>query len=220
SIQKFLNTFVSVCGTAAYRNCCTLTGSFTQNGFQFVYRRNVIVQITHHQLVIQLADFLNQLCMIQLSFILQIFRDIGDGDIIAFVIIINVSFHLEQVDDSLEFIFLSDRKLQADRVFAQTGLDLIYSIVDVCAKNCHLVYVSHTMYMVGICLTPYIFRLRFYTTLCAENADSAIQYTQGTLNFYGEVNVARGIDDVDAVFQSAWFYLAVFLQSPVAGSSG
>ena len=219
SVQEFLNTFVSVCRTAAYRYSCTLAGSFTQNCFHLVYRRDIIIQITHHQLIIQLADFLYQLGVIQLSVVFHIFRDINDGDIIALIVVVDVSFHLEQIDNSLELIFLTNWKLKADSIFTKSGLDLIYSVVEVSTKDVHLVDECHTRYVVGISLTPYVLRLRLYTTFCTEHADSAVQYTKRTLYLYGKVNVAWGINDVDTVLKSARFRLAVLFQSPVAGCS-
>ena len=54
--------------------------------------------------------------------------------------------------------------------------------------------------MVFVSLTPYGFGLRLNTTLSTENCNGTIKYTQGTFNFYSEVNVARSIDDVDTMF--------------------
>jgi len=42
-------------------------------------------------------------------------------------------------------------------------------------------------------------RLRLYTALCAEYGNRTVEYAQGTLYLNGEVNVTRGVDDVDAV---------------------
>ena len=78
SIQKFLNTFVSVSSTTAYRNCLTFAGSFTQCSFQCVDGWFFTFQIFHHQVIIQLADFLDQFCMIQFCIVFHIFRDICD----------------------------------------------------------------------------------------------------------------------------------------------
>ena len=78
----------------------------------------------------------------------------------------------------------------------------------------------HSRYVVGISLTPYVLGLRLNTALCTENADSAVQNTQGTLNLNSKVYVAWGINDVDTVLQSACLGLRLFLKSPVAGGSG
>src|SRR3712207_4808082 len=97
--------------------------------------------------------------------------------------------------------------------------DLLDGVEEICTQDIHLVDEGHTGYMIGISLTPYILRLRLYTTLCVEDADCAVEDTQGTLNLYGEVYVSRGIDDVDAVLLGTLLQLRLLLKSPVAGRS-
>ena len=155
-IQKLLHTFVSVSGTTAYRHCRTLTCSFSQSSLQFVNRRLLTFQILHHQIIIQLADLLDQFCTIQLCVVLHIIRNICNGNVIALIIIVDIRFHLEQVNDSLEIIFLADRKLQNDRILSKSCPDLLNSAVEVCTQDVHLVDERHTRYIVGISLTPYV----------------------------------------------------------------
>ena len=95
SVQKFLNTFVSICRTAAYRNSCTLACTFSQSCFQSVCAWLFALKIFHHEIVIQLTDLLDQFCMIKLSILFHVFRDIGDSNIIALLVIVDVSFHFE-----------------------------------------------------------------------------------------------------------------------------
>ena len=102
-VQKLLNTLVSVCGTAAYRNCCTLAGSFSQGCFQLLCGRLFALQVFHHQIVVQLADLLDHALYgtaLRLPSCLPGY--LGNGDVLTLLIIVDVSFHLEQVDDSLE----------------------------------------------------------------------------------------------------------------------
>ncbi len=95
--------------------------------------------------------------MIKLCVICQIRRDLANRDIIALIIIIDVSLHLHQVDDPLKIIFLADRYLKNDRILAQSGPDLFYRTVEISTQNVHLVDECHSRYIVGISLTPYIF---------------------------------------------------------------
>ena len=94
--------------------------------------------------------------MIKLCIFLHILRDISNRDVITLLIIVDVCFHLEKIDDSFEVILFSDRKLKADSVFTKTSLDLLYCTVEVCTKDIHLVDECHTRYIVGISLTPYV----------------------------------------------------------------
>ena len=216
-VQKLLNTLVPVCGTAAYRDCLTLTGSLSQHPLHVFDGRLVSFQVFHHQIVVQIADLLYQLGTVKLCVVLHILRNLSDGDVVALLIIVNVGLHLHQVDDPLEIIFLADRQLQTDRVLSKSGTDLLYGIVEIGAKNVHLVDESHSRNVVCVCLTPYIFRLRLNTALGAEYANRTVQYTQGTLNLYGEVHVSRSINDIDPVLQGIRLRLAVLFQCPVTG---
>ena len=218
-IKELLYAFVSVCCTAAYRNCLALAGCFTKNLLHLINGRLLTLKILHHEVIIKLADLLNEFAVVKLCIICHIFRNVCYGDIIALLIIVDVSLHFEEVDDSLELVFLTDRELDADCILAKSVADLIYTSVEVCTKDIHLVDECHSRYIVGISLTPYILRLRLYTTLCTENADSAIKYTEGTLNLNSEVYVAWCIDDVDTVLKCASLRLCLFLECPVTSRS-
>ena len=117
-IQKLLNASVSVSTSAAYRNCGTLAAALTQAGLQLCHARLLTLKICHHQIVVQLADLLYQLSTIQLCIISHIFRDIGNCNIIALIIVVDVSFHLKQVDDTLELVLFADRQLSNDCVLS------------------------------------------------------------------------------------------------------
>src|SRR5208337_5363013 len=47
---------------------------------------------------------------------------------------------------------------------------------------------------------PHGFRLRLDAGDAVENGDGAVEDAEGTLHFHGEIDVTRGIDDIDAVF--------------------
>src|SRR5690606_20774936 len=46
-------------------------------------------------------------------------------------------------------------------------------------------------------LAVYGNRLALDTRRTTKNQDSAIEYAEGALNFYGEVDVSRGVDDIN-----------------------
>ena len=220
SIQKLLNSLIPVCGSAANRNRRTFTGSFSQTCFQLIVGRLFPFQIHHHQVVVQLTDFFYQLWAVKFSLILHIVGNFHDRNILAFFIVINISFHLKQIDDSFEFIFFADRKLDADSIFSKSCLDLLYRTVKIRAQNVHLIDECHSRYVVSVRLTPYVFRLRLYSTLCTKDAYCAVKYTEWTLNFHRKVNVSRRINNIDTVFQCTRLRFAFFLFRPVTCRSG
>ncbi|MNZ74777.1 hypothetical protein D3C78_932370 [compost metagenome] len=81
----------------------------------------------------------------------------------------------------------------------QAVLDLADNAQEVGTSTVHLVHVYNTWNAVLVGLTPYGFGLRLNAGGTAEHNDRAVEYTQRTLYFNGEVNVAGGIDDVYAV---------------------
>ncbi len=219
SVQKLLDSPITVSGTAAYGNCRTLTGRFAENFLHILHGRLLAIQVHHHQFVIQLADLFHQLRTIEFSIVLHIAQVIGNGDVITLIVIKDISLHLKQVNDSLKVLFLADRQLKDNGIFAQSGSDLFYRSVEICSQDIHLIDERHTGNIVGVSLTPYVLGLRLHTALRAEDADSAVQHTKGTLYFYGKIHMARSINDIDTVLQRAFTGLGFFFQSPVAGCS-
>ncbi len=67
------------------------------------------------------------------------------------------------------------------------------------AEDVHLVDISQARNMIVVGLAPDGFRLGLDAALGAEQRDSAIQHAQGTFDFNGEVDMARRVDDVDAL---------------------
>ena len=219
-IQKLLNAFVAVSGAAAYRDRGTLAGCLSQSSLQLLSGGLFTLQVFHHQIIVQLADLLDQLGVVQLCLVLHILRDVNDRDVLALVVIVDISLHLEQVDDSLKLILFADGQLQTDGVFAQSGLNLLHSAVEVRSQDIHLVDECHTGNIVGVSLTPYVLRLGLNAALRAEHAYGAVQHAQRTLYLNRKVNVSRSINNVNPMLQGACLLLAVILQSPVAGCSG
>jgi len=63
----------------------------------------------------------------------------------------------------------------------------------------HLVDESQTRHAVFVGLTPYRFRLGFNTANGIEYGNRTIEHTQRTLHLNREIDVPRGIDDVNSV---------------------
>ena len=61
-----------------------------------------------------------------LSKIFQIIRNLSDFDILALVIFIVVCFHLKQINQSDEIVFLTNRNLNRNCIFTQTINNRLY----------------------------------------------------------------------------------------------
>ena len=199
AVQQFLNTFVSVCGTAHYGHQFTCDTCFTQSSFQFFFRNFFFSEEFFHQFFICFCNCFYHDCSV-FSSLISVFC----GNIVFFYfctccVFIVVSFHFHQVDDTFEISFCTDRQSNCYGVAAQSVYDGFHGTKEVSTHDVHFVNEDHTGYFVVISLSPNCFCLRFYAAFCVQYANSAVQYTQGTFYFNCEVNVTRCIDDVDSV---------------------
>ncbi len=107
--------------------------------------------------------------------------------------------HLDEVDDALELVLGADRQLQHDGVAAQPGLDLLDAAQEVGAGAVHLVDEREARHRVLVHLAPDRLGLRLHAGDRAEHGAGAVEHLQAALDFDGEVDVSRGVDDVEAV---------------------
>ncbi len=198
-IQQRLYAFVLIGRTAAYRSHFASDSCFTDASFDFFYGQLFAFQVFHHQLVISFSNCFYQSCAVFFCFFLHVFRNFDELFFFTQSIIINDSLHVDQVNHASEGVFEADRQHDRHCVSTQTVLHHLDYVIEVSTGNIHLVYICHTRYAVFVSLTPYGFGLRLNATLSTENCNGTIKYAQGTFNLYSEVNVARSIDDVDAV---------------------
>ena len=74
---------------------------------------------------------------------------------------------------------------------------VLNGVEEVGADAVHFVDESNSRNAIAVCLAPNGFRLRLNTGDSVEYGDSAIENAERALHFDGEVDVARGVDDVD-----------------------
>ena len=194
------NTLVLEGRTANSQDDLTSDSTLTQSRLDFRDGEFFTFEVLVHQLFIGFGRSLNHVVAPLVSKIFQLSWNFFANRNHTFVSIVPVhSFHVDQIDLTLEVVFGTDSQLDWNWSVAQTLLDLLDNAQEVGTSTVHLVYVNKTWNAVFVGLTPYGFRLRLNARGTTEHNDSAVEYTQGTLNFNSEVNVARGIDYVEAV---------------------
>ena len=107
--------------------------------------------------------------------------------------------HADEIDDSLEVGFGADGQLNADRATTDLGVDLFDAAVKVSADLVHLVDEHDARHAVFVGLTPYGLSLRLDALVAVEHAYATVEHAQAALDFDGEVDVAGGVDDVEAL---------------------
>ena len=108
------------------------------------------------------------------------------------------SLHADEIDDALEVRLGTDRQLDRDGACAETNLDVFEAAVEIGAGLVHLVAEDDAGNAILVALAPHGLGLGLDALVRVENADRTVEHTQRTLDFNGEVDVAGGVDDVQA----------------------
>ena len=93
----------------------------------------------------------------------------------------------------------ADGQLDDERVGLQAVDDHLHGAVEVGADAVHLVDEAHARHLVGVGLAPHGLGLRLDAGDRVEHGDGAVEDAERTLDLDREVDVARGVDDVDPV---------------------
>ena len=198
-VQQGLNAFILIGRTAEHRIQFAFDGFFADCRFQLFVGDFFAFQIFHHQLIITFGNGFYQNAAVFFSLFLHVGRNFNELFFLTHIVAIDDRFHPDQVNHALELIFTADGDLKGNRICIQPVAHHIHNMEEVSADDVHLIYVCHTRYFVLVSLTPYGFRLGFNAALGRKYCNRSVQYTQGTFNLNREVNVARGINDVDTV---------------------
>ena len=92
---------------------------------------------------------------------------------------------------------------------------MIVHFEEVGTGTVHLVHESQAGHVILVSLTPNSFRLRLNTTHGTVNHAGAVQDAHGTFHFNSEVNVPRGVNDVQTMFRELTVHA-----TPESGRSG
>ena len=171
-------------------------GGLADGGADHVGGDFLALQIELHDLVVKVADGLQQVGAVLLCLRAHVLGDVFDAHILAQVIVVNVGIHVDEVDDTAEVGFLADGELYGHRVGLQPVVHHVDHVVEVRAHDVHLVHVDETGDVVVVGLAPDGLALGLDAALGAQHGDASVQDAQAALDFDSEVHVARGVDDV------------------------
>ena len=157
-------------------------------------------EIGLHRHVVHLDGGFDQLVAVFGSLVGEIGRDLllfeGGAQRLA---VPDDRLHLDQVDHADEVELGPDRDLQADRLAGDAVDDVLDAAIEIGADLVHLVDEDDARHVVLVGLAPDGLGLRLDALVAVEHADGAVEHAQRTLDFDGEVDVAGGVDDVQAM---------------------
>ena len=198
-VQKELNALVFIAGTAENGRNSHGDGRLAEALFEVFDREVAVLKIFFHQLVVLLGNGFHEFSAVFLGILHHLGRDIRLFEVLAEIVFINFRIHVDEVNDPSESIFFTDRELDADRARAEALAHHFDGVIEIRAVDIHFIDVSDAGNLILIRLAPYRFRLRFDAALRTESRHGAVEDAQRALHFDGEVDVARGVDDVDPV---------------------
>ena len=105
----------------------------------------------------------------------------------------------QQIDDADETVLEPDRQLDDQRHRVQPPPDRLDRRVEIGTGPVQLVDEGDPRHAVPIRLPPHRFALRLDTRHGVEHRDRAVEHPKRTLDFVGEVDVPRRVDQVDPV---------------------
>src|SRR5436190_2434390 len=158
------------------------------------------VEVLLEDLVVRLADLLDQLLAEVLRVVEHVRRDVADDEVGAHrLVLVGHRLHANEVDDAEELVLAADRQVERDGVAPELAGDLLERPLEVRADAVHLVDEADARDAVLVGLAPDGLRLRLDAGDRVEHRDRAVEDAQRALDFGGEVDVAGRVDDVDAV---------------------
>ncbi len=198
-VKQHLHALVAVRGAAEDRDNLYIDNALAQRGLHLVNGDFFAFEVLHGEVLVKLGNRFDHGVMIFLRLLQHILGDFLLADILAEVIIINLRFHTDEVDDAAEGLLRANRQLDRDGVAFQAVLHHIHNVEEVCAHDIHLIDERHARDVVLVSLMPDGFGLRLDAALCAKDGYRAVQHAQRAFDLNGKVNVARGVDDVDTM---------------------
>ena len=158
-----------------------------------------ILEIGLEELLGGLGDRLEQLLPVFGGAVGEVGGDVGGVPVLPVVTLPDVGLHLDQVDDAVEVGLGPDRELEHERPRPEPIDDRLDVEVEVGAGAIELVDETDAGHAVTVGLAPHGLRLGLDSGDAVEHGNGPIEDTEGPLHLDREVDVTRGIDDVDQV---------------------
>src|SRR6185312_12295778 len=151
------------------------------------------------ELVVVMGDLLEHVLTRRGRLVGEVGRDLDNLLLLAEVVLVDDRVVLDEVDDAAELALGTDRELDRNGVRAEAVDHRLHAAREVRPDAVHLVDVGDARDVVLVGLAPDVLRLRLDAGDRVEQRDGAVEHAQRALDLDGEVDVARRVDDVDAV---------------------
>ena len=201
-VEELLDALVLVGGT--HENRVELVGENTlaDGGLEHVDGDLLVLEDHHHELVIVLGRSVKQLGALLSGDLGELGRNLVHGLGIGHALVVGLEVprgHGHEVDDAPELVLGTHGDLDGHGVGVQALLHGVDGVPEVGADAVILVDEGDARDVEVAGLAPHGLRLRLNAGDGVEHGDGAVEDAQRALDLGGEVNVAGGVDDLDAV---------------------
>ena len=148
-----LDTTVLVGRTADNGNQRVSDGLLADRSLQLGTGDLLALEVLLHQLFVVLSNSLDQNVVVLLGLLTHILGDGLSAHVVAHIVVVDLSVHIDQVNDTAEGIFLTDRQLDSHAVGMQTIVQHLDAAEEVSTHGVHLVDVHHTGDLVPVSYT-------------------------------------------------------------------
>ena len=199
-VEQRLDALVLERRAAQYRNEALVQRTLADQRLQGRCVGLVAFEILFHHVIVLLDSKLDQLFAIFSRFVGHILRDFTISIFGTQIFVLPGDRTLvHQIDETDQARFNADRQIENRWGRAETIDDRLYAEFEIRAGAVELVDEAHPRHFIFVSLAPNGFGLRLNAGNAIETGNRAIEHTQRTLNFNGEVNMAWRINDIDPV---------------------
>ena len=156
--------------------------------------------VGHHRVVV-LRDLFDEIMAMLCHRLRHVRRDRDLHDLLAVLAFEGVRLVFEKVHHRAEIALGADRQLDGNRVRRQTINNRLEALFKIRAGAVELVDKADARHFVVVRVAPVGLRLRLNAGDAVKDDDRAVQHTQRALYLHGKVDVARGVDEVDAMLE-------------------
>src|SRR6478609_3244099 len=200
-VEQGLHALVLERRAAEHRVELVGEGRATDGRLELLDAELALVEELLHDLVVGVRQRLEQLLAVLRGLLGQLGRDLLDDVVLADggLAAPDQRAHADQVDDADEVTLGADRQLQDQRGGVEALDHHVDAAEEVRAGAVQPVDEAHPGHGVLVRLAPHGHRLRLDTGDTVEDGDGAVEDAQRALDLGGEVDVTRGVDNVDLV---------------------
>ena len=201
-VEELLDALVLVGGTDEDEVQLVRDNALAERGLELGDLDLLLHEDLLHEVVVKVGGGVEKLIALGLGNLGVLGRDSVHGLRVDHTLVVFLevpSGHGDQVDEAPELVLGAHRDLSGDGVGVQALLHGVNGVEEVSANTIILVDEGDARDVVVVSLTPNGLRLRLNAGNGVEDGDGTVEDAEGALDLGREVNVARGVDDLNDV---------------------